>query len=36
MSVGLDADQLARAPLSGGLIAIDVGVRGLPEPRFAG
>lgn len=36
MSVGLDAAQLEGAPASGGLIALDVGVRGLPEPMFAG
>jgi sugar lactone lactonase YvrE len=26
----------AREPLAGGLFAVDVGVKGLPEPRFAG
>jgi len=30
-----DAER-ARGPLAGGLFAIDVGVRGLSEPRFAG
>jgi len=35
-SFGLSADALAKAPLSGGLFALDVGVKGLPEPRFAG
>lgn len=30
-----DAER-ARGPLAGGLFAIDAGVRGLPEPRFAG
>ena len=28
-------EQLARQPLSGALLAIDVGVRGLPEPLFS-
>ncbi len=32
----LPAEQLAKQPLAGTLLAIDVGVRGLPEPRFAG
>lgn len=32
----LSGAALARQPLAGGLFAIDVGVRGLPEPRFAG
>jgi len=32
----LTAEQLARAPLSGGLFAVVPGVRGLPEPRFDG
>lgn len=32
----LTADARARQPLAGGLFAIDVGVKGLPEPRFAG
>jgi L-arabinonolactonase len=36
VSAGLDDRQLREAPLSGGLFAIDVGVRGVPEPRFAG
>lgn len=29
-------DELARQPQAGGVFALDVGVRGLPEPRFAG
>jgi len=32
----LDEQALARQPLAGALLAMDVGVRGLPEPRFAG
>lgn len=28
-------EQQAREPLAGALLALDVGVRGLPEPRFA-
>lgn len=28
--------ELARGPLAGGLLALEPGVRGLPEPRFAG
>lgn len=35
-SIGLSEEQLAQAPLSGGLFEIDPQVRGLPEPRFAG
>lgn len=35
-SMGLSEAELAAAPLSGGLFALDPGVRGLPEPRFAG
>ena len=27
-------DELAREPLAGSLLAMDAGVRGLPEPRF--
>ena len=30
------AEDLASQPMAGGLMAIDVGVKGLPEPRFAG
>jgi L-arabinonolactonase len=33
---GLGSDALAREPLAGALFAARVGVRGLPEPRFAG
>lgn len=32
----LTPQQLADEPFAGGLLALDVGVRGLPEPRFAG
>ena len=32
----LEGEALARQPWAGGLLALDVGVRGLPEPRFAG
>jgi sugar lactone lactonase YvrE len=35
-SIGLTADQLADAPLSGGLFEVAAGVRGRAEPRFAG
>jgi len=36
-SVRLGADELAAAPLSGSLFALDIpGVRGLPEATFAG
>jgi sugar lactone lactonase YvrE len=30
------AEDLKSRPQAGGLFALDVGVRGLPEPRFAG
>lgn len=33
---GLDADMLARDPQAGALFATRAGMRGLPEPRFAG
>ena len=33
---GLSADRLAAEPLAGSLLALDVGVAGLPEPAFAG
>jgi len=32
----LPPEILAKEPHAGGLLALDVGVRGLPEPRFAG
>ena len=32
----LTAEQLTQAPLSGSLFAVYPGIRGLPEPRFAG
>lgn len=32
----LDGEALAAQPLAGSLLAVDVGVRGLPETRFAG
>jgi len=32
----LSEAQLAGQPHAGGVLALDVGVRGLPEPRFAG
>lgn len=35
-SIDLTREQLAEAPLSGGLFVIAPGVAGLPEPRFAG
>lgn len=34
-SEGLTADELAEQPLAGRLFAVDVGVKGLPEPRFS-
>ncbi len=33
-SLGMDRDALAADPLAGRTFAIDVGIRGLPEPRF--
>lgn len=36
MAIGLGEAELAAAPGSGGLIAFRPGVRGLPEPAFAG
>jgi sugar lactone lactonase YvrE len=35
-SMGLTEQQRIDAPLAGGLFAIDAGVKGLPEPQFAG
>jgi L-arabinonolactonase len=35
-SMGLTEQQRIDAPLAGGLFAIDAGVKGLSEPRFAG
>jgi sugar lactone lactonase YvrE len=32
----LRAEQLAREPFAGAIIAIDVGVKGLPEPQYVG
>jgi L-arabinonolactonase len=32
----LPEERRAREPWAGGLLAVDAGVRGLPEPRFAG
>jgi L-arabinonolactonase len=32
----LGDDALAAQPQAGGVFALDAGVRGLPEPRFAG
>jgi sugar lactone lactonase YvrE len=32
----LTAEERAKQPLAGALLAYDVGVRGVPEPRFAG
>jgi sugar lactone lactonase YvrE len=32
----LTPEQRQQQPQAGGLFAVDVGVRGLPEPRFAG
>ncbi|GAA4331310.1 CBU_1789 family Dot/Icm type IV secretion system effector [Pigmentiphaga soli] len=32
----LPAEQIVKEPYAGGLFALDVGVRGVPEPRYAG
>jgi sugar lactone lactonase YvrE len=32
----MSEEALAREPLAGALLALDPGVRGLPEPRLAG
>jgi sugar lactone lactonase YvrE len=32
----LSADELAAVPLAGGVFALQPGVQGLPEPKFAG
>ena len=32
----MSPDEIEREPMAGGLFALDVGVSGLPEPRFAG
>lgn len=34
-SQNMSPEELAAQPLAGALLALDVGVRGLPEPRFA-
>jgi L-arabinonolactonase len=34
--LGLTDQQRIESPLAGGLFAVDTGVKGLPEPRFAG
>ena len=35
-SLNLTAQQRIEAPLAGGVFTVDAGVKGLPEPRFAG
>jgi L-arabinonolactonase len=35
-SLNLTEKQRIEAPLAGGLFAVDAGVKGMPEPRFAG
>lgn len=32
----IPVEQMAREPYAGGLLLLDVGVKGVPEPRFAG
>jgi sugar lactone lactonase YvrE/DNA-binding IclR family transcriptional regulator len=34
--IRLSAQQLAEAPLSGSVLAVNVGIKGLPEPMFGG
>ena len=34
--IRLSAQQLAEAPLSGSVLAVDVGIKGLPDPAFGG
>jgi L-arabinonolactonase len=33
---GFTEDELGQQPWAGGILAVDTGVRGVPEPRFAG
>lgn len=35
-SIGLDAAEIARQPLAGGLFAVDIGIAGVPVCRFKG
>jgi sugar lactone lactonase YvrE len=35
-SIGLSGDALSAQPWAGGILALDPGVRGVPEARFAG
>jgi L-arabinonolactonase len=35
-TIGLSAAALAAQPCAGGILALDPGVRGLPEARFRG
>jgi sugar lactone lactonase YvrE len=32
----MTAEEIQREPMAGGLFALEVGIKGLPEPRFAG
>lgn len=34
--IRLSAQQLAGAPLSGSILAVDMGITGLPDPMFGG